>query len=55
MVYIIAITVALVLLITYIVLRKAIYKDSITRIEHGNHVDIYVNDTLFDSFDCSIL
>jgi len=39
----------LALAIVYVFLYRAIYSTTITRIEHGNHVDIYVNDTLIGS------
>ncbi len=39
------------LLLVFLGLRKAINKDKIIRVQHGSHVDIYVNDTLINSFD----
>lgn len=37
------------LLVVFLGLRNAIYTDNITRIEHGNQVDIYVKDRLIES------
>ena len=37
------------LLIVFLGLRKAIYADNITRIEHGNRAEVYVNGVLFSS------